>query len=66
MLKLHPNYINKDGKHEFVVLPYEEFTLIKELLEDYQDLHDLREAKKAEGDKPGIPLEQVKAELGIA
>lgn len=66
MVKLHPNYINKAGKREFVILPYEEFSLIKELMEDFEDLRDLRAAKKAEGGKRGIPLEKVKAQLGIA
>jgi len=66
MVKLHPNYINKEGKREYVILPYEEFSLIKSLLEDFEDLRDLREAKKTEGKKRGIPFAKVKAELGIA
>jgi hypothetical protein len=32
----------------------------------FEDLRDLRAAKKAEGKKRGIPLEKVKAQLGIA
>jgi len=32
----------------------------------FEDLRDLRAAKKAEGGKRGIPLEKVKAQLGIA
>ncbi len=66
MIDLHPNYIIKDGKREFVVLTYEEFSHIQELLEDLEDLRDLRKAKDSEGDAPGIPLEEVKAKIGMA
>jgi len=46
MIKLHPEFITKNGNKEFSVLPYEEFVKIKELLEDLDDLQDLRKAKK--------------------
>jgi len=65
MIDLHPNYITKNGKREFVVLTYEEFSLIQKLLEDLDDLSELRKAKDAEDDAPGIPLEKVKTKLGI-
>ena len=45
MIKLHPEILKKNGKKEFVVLPYEEFTALQELLDDYEDLLDLRAAK---------------------
>lgn len=39
-MELNPQVIQKKGKREFVVLPYEEFVKIVELLEDYEDLRD--------------------------
>ena len=32
----------------------------------FEDLRDLRDAKKSDGKKRGIPLEKVKAQLGLA
>ncbi|MDQ3396728.1 MAG: type II toxin-antitoxin system Phd/YefM family antitoxin [Deinococcota bacterium] len=65
-LKLHPEYLVKDGKRQFVVLPYEEFEALQEVLADAQDLIDLREAKEAEGQEPAVPLEEVKKQLGLS
>ncbi|MEQ9824670.1 MAG: type II toxin-antitoxin system Phd/YefM family antitoxin [Puniceicoccaceae bacterium] len=62
-MSIHPQVIEKDGKKEFVVLPYEEFLAIKENLEDYEDLKELREAKAAEADAPSTPLSDIRAEL---
>ena len=63
MIQLTPEFLKKDGKPEFVVLPYEEFLLIKEVLADLQDLQDLRQAKVDEKDSPTIALADVKAML---
>jgi len=63
MLKLHPEVLKKNGKKEFVVLPYEEFLAIQERLADLEDLRDLREAKRREGKAPGIPLADVRRRL---
>ena len=38
MLKLHPEILVKNGKKEFVVLPYEEFLAMQERLADAEDL----------------------------
>ncbi len=65
MLELHPEILSKDGEKQFVVLPYEEFVALKELLADAQDLLDLRTAKKAEGKKRSLSLTQVKQKLGL-
>jgi PHD/YefM family antitoxin component YafN of YafNO toxin-antitoxin module len=61
MLELHPEILMKNGKKEFVVLTYEEYGAIQELLNDYQDLLDLRAAKAEEKDKPTTPLSNLKA-----
>ncbi len=65
MMLLHPEFLVKDGKKQFVVLTYEEFETLQELLADAQDLLDLREAVEAEGDEPGVPIEEVKKQLGL-
>jgi len=65
MIALHPNILEKDGKKEFVVLPYEEFLKIQDELADYEDLRMLREAKLQEGNAPTLSLEDLKKNLKI-
>jgi hypothetical protein len=65
MLKLHPEILVKNGKREFVVLPYEEFVAIRERLNDVEDLLELRRAKKTERNKKSVPLAKVKRDLGL-
>ena len=60
MLELHPNILRKDGKEEFVVLPYDEFVALQELLGDAEDLMDLQAAKREEADAPLLSVEEVK------
>ncbi len=62
-MTLHPEYLVKDGKKQFVVLPYEEFIELQERLADADDLRDLREAKREEADTPTISLEEMKLKL---
>ncbi|MBC2600275.1 type II toxin-antitoxin system Phd/YefM family antitoxin [Puniceicoccus vermicola] len=62
-MSIHPQVIEKEGKKEFVVLPYEEFLAMKENLENYEDLKDLREAKNSEGDAPTTPLSEIRTDL---
>jgi PHD/YefM family antitoxin component YafN of YafNO toxin-antitoxin module len=65
MVMLHPNILEHDGKKAFVVLPYEEYVLIEEQLEELSDLKELRAAKAEEADEPGIPLDEIRRELGL-
>ena len=65
MLKVHPNILEHDGKRQFVVLPYEEFVSIQEELADYEDLKELRKARKAEKDAPTMTLQEARAEFGL-
>ena len=65
MLELHPNILEKEGRKEFVVLPYEEFLALQQILTDAQDLMDLREAKDAEQDAPSMTFNEVKQQLGL-
>jgi len=65
MFNLNPELITKDGKPMFAVIPYEQFLAIKEMLEDFQDLQDLRAAKQEEYSQPAIALSDVKQLLGL-
>jgi len=65
MANLHVNYIEKNGKKEFVVIPYEEFIELQEQLADYEDLREHRKAKAEEADAPTISLEEAKKRLNI-
>ncbi len=66
MLQLNPEFLKKNGKPEFVVLPYEEFLLLQELLADLEDLQDLRQAKMDEKDAPSVSLAEAKAMLNLS
>jgi hypothetical protein len=63
IMKLNPQIIEKEGKKEFVVLPYKEYQAIQELMEDYLDLLDLRETKLTEKDQPSTSLDEVIKEI---
>ena len=63
MIQLHPNFLTQNGQKVFAVLPYEEYLLIQEMLEDMEDLKSLRLAKAEEKDSPTLSLEDVKQEL---
>ena len=65
MLDLHPEILKKNGKSEFVVLPYEEFLAIQERLNDADDVLELRRAKAAEANEPMVSLSDAKRELGL-
>ena len=63
MIQLHPNFLTQNGQKVFAVLPYEEYLLIQEMLEDIEYLNDLRVAKAEEKDAPTLTLEDVKQQL---
>jgi PHD/YefM family antitoxin component YafN of YafNO toxin-antitoxin module len=65
MTQLHPQFLTKNEKPEFVVLPYEEFINLQERLEDLEDLLHLRNAKEAEESEPTLSLAEVKQELEL-
>ncbi len=62
-MEIHPQFIEKDGKNEFVILSIEEFNELKSQIEDYEDLKDLREAKSNAEKEAGLSLEQLADEL---
>lgn len=65
MIELHPEFLEKNGKKEFVVLTYEEYSKLKEVLEDFEDLIELRKIKSEEYSKVSVSLKDVKKELNI-
>jgi len=64
-IELHPEFLTKNGEREFAVLPYSEFKALQELLEDIEDILDLRAAREEDAGKPNLSLEEVKQDLGI-
>ena len=65
MIPLHPEFITKNGKKEFAVIPYEEFEALQELIADMEDLMDLRTAKEEDANQPSVLLADVKKLLGL-
>jgi len=65
VIQLNPEFLKKNGKPEFVVLPYEEFLLLQELLADLEDLQDLRQAKLTDKDEPAVSLAEAKKRLNL-
>lgn len=64
-MRLHPQVIEKEGRKEFVILPYEEFLQIQEALEDFEDLRELRKEREEAMDKPSRGLREIGKELGF-
>lgn len=64
-MTLHPQIIQKEGRNEFVVLPYQEYIAVEEALEDLQDLQTLAEAREAHASEQGIPLADIGKRLGF-
>lgn len=66
MPELHPQFITDGEATRFVVLPFAEWELLHELLEDAADLRALREAKSQDDSQPSLSLAQVRAQLGLS
>jgi len=65
MVTVHPKILEKDGKKEFAVIPYDEFLAMQEALDDYAALKALREAKADEAGAAAISFDEAKKELEI-
>ena len=65
MIDLHPEILRRDGKEQFVILPYEEYVALRDLIEDAEDVLALRKAKQDDSAEPGVPLDQVMKRFGI-
>jgi len=64
-MTIHPQIIEKEGKKEFVVIPYEEYVQIQEALEDLEDLKVLRQEKEQSKTEPTTSLNQAAKNLGL-
>jgi hypothetical protein len=64
-LELHPEFLKKNGRNQFVVLPYDEFVQLQEQLDDLADIRALDEAREKERHLPGIPLSEVGRRLNM-
>jgi len=60
---MHPQIIEKNGRKEFVILPYEEFVQLREELDDYHDLQALREEKASAHAAPSRSLDDILREI---
>lgn len=58
-MTLHPQIIEKEGKKEYVILPYEEFLQVKEELDDLYDLRELRSEKERSKNEPTKKLDDI-------
>ena len=65
MVTIHPQILERDGKRAFVVLPYEEFVVMEEELQEFEDLKELRAAKVEEAQESCVSLQDAKKELGL-
>jgi hypothetical protein len=64
-MTLHPQIIEKKGKKEFVILPYEEFLLIQEVLDDLDDIKVLRQEKELSKNEQTKNLDDIIKDLKI-
>jgi hypothetical protein len=60
MINIHANILEKNGKKQFAILPYNEFVKIKNDLDDYEDLKLLRQAKRKEAKSPPTSMAKAK------
>ncbi|MEA3428938.1 MAG: type II toxin-antitoxin system Phd/YefM family antitoxin [Thermodesulfobacteriota bacterium] len=65
MSSINPQVLEKNGKKEFAILPYEDFLKMQEELECYNDLRILREAKQEEQNASSVSFEEAKKILNI-
>ena len=65
MIELHPQLIEKEGKKEFVVLPFNEYHALTELMHDYEDLRELRDAKEQSKGEKAVSIEAPITQLGL-
>jgi len=65
MIKLHPEFLKKDGEPQFAVLPYDEFLALQQMLEDAEDLLELRKARAEDDGSPGYSIDEARKELGL-
>ncbi len=63
-MSIHPQIIEKDGRKEFVVFPYDEFLQMQAEIEEYEDLRTLRVEKATAREQPSRSLKDILKESG--
>lgn len=58
MFTLHPEFVTRERNKKFVVLPYEEFTALQELIRKY-------EAESEFTVQPSLIFDNVERDLGL-
>jgi hypothetical protein len=64
-MELNTQILRKGSEKEFAVLPYKEFLKLKEMLEDYEDLLCLRQAKSVDKKKKGKSVKTILNEMEL-
>jgi len=65
-MKHHAQVLKKNGRKEFVVLPYDEYQEMCERLENAEDFALLKQAMKEDDpSQPGMSLSELKQHLGL-
>lgn len=64
-VKMHPEFLGRNGQREFAMIPYSEFVALKEWVADMEDLLDLEEAISIEENSPGVALEDLERRFGV-
>ncbi|KOR31644.1 hypothetical protein TI05_12310 [Achromatium sp. WMS3] len=62
---MNAQIIEKHGKPEFVIIPYDDYIHMQNDLEDYRDLRDLRNAKENPDNQQGRSFEEFVTEIGL-
>ena len=65
MANVHPQFLEKNGEREFVVLRYEEFQALEQRLEDLEDLVALYRAREENAGRRSSSIDEVREELGL-
>ena len=63
MIRLRPQILHQNSKPQFAVIPYADFLVIHEELEDAACLRILRKAKAADSSSNNISLRNLKSRL---
>jgi hypothetical protein len=65
MIKLNLQFLVRDGRREFVILPYEEFEQLRTRLENVEDVTATELAHREGTRPPTVSLEEMQRRLGI-
>lgn len=64
-IDLHPQFVERAGKREFVVLPYEEYLALRSELEDLEDALALNRAREENRGASSYTIDEVRESLDL-